>query len=47
LAARARQALERLTGAGVRVTDKRIEIAFAGEEELEEIVEGLEAGGRI
>ena len=47
LAARARQALERLTGAGVRVTDKRIEIAFAGEEELEEIVEGLEGGGRI
>jgi ParB family transcriptional regulator, chromosome partitioning protein len=47
LAARARQALERLTGAAVRVTDKRIEIAFASEEELEGIVEGLEAGGRI
>jgi ParB family transcriptional regulator, chromosome partitioning protein len=47
LAARARQALERLTGAAVRVTEKRIEIAFAGEEELEEIVEGLEGGGRI
>jgi ParB family transcriptional regulator, chromosome partitioning protein len=47
LAARARQALERLTGAAIRVTDKRIEIAFASEEELEGIVEGLEAGGRI
>jgi ParB family transcriptional regulator, chromosome partitioning protein len=47
LAARARQALERLTGAAIRVTDKRIEIAFASEEELEGIVEGLESGGRI
>jgi len=47
LAARARQALERLTGAAIRVTEKRIEIAFAGEEELEDIVEGLEGGGRI
>jgi ParB family transcriptional regulator, chromosome partitioning protein len=47
LAARARQALERLTGAAIRVTDKRIEIAFASEEELEEIVEGLETQGRI
>jgi ParB family transcriptional regulator, chromosome partitioning protein len=47
LAARARQALERLTGAAIRVTDKRIEIAFASEEELEGIVEGLEAEGRI
>jgi ParB family chromosome partitioning protein len=47
LAARARQALERLTGAAIRVTDKRIEIAFANEEELEGIVEGLEAEGRI
>jgi ParB family chromosome partitioning protein len=47
LAARARGALERLTGAAIRVTEKRIEIAFASEEELEEIVEGLEAGGRI
>jgi ParB family transcriptional regulator, chromosome partitioning protein len=47
LAARARQALERLTGAAIRVTEKRIEIAFAGEEELEDIVEALEAGGRI
>jgi ParB family transcriptional regulator, chromosome partitioning protein len=47
LAARARQALERLTGAAIRVTEKRIEIAFATEEELEEIVEGLETQGRI
>ena len=47
LAARARQALERLTGAAIRVTEKRIEVAFASEEELEDIVEGLEAGGRI
>jgi ParB family transcriptional regulator, chromosome partitioning protein len=47
LAARARQALERLTGAAIRVTDKRIEIAFASEEELEGIIEGLEAGGSI
>jgi ParB family transcriptional regulator, chromosome partitioning protein len=47
LAARARQALEQLTGAAIRVTEKRIEIAFASEEELEGIVEGLEAGGRI
>ena len=47
LAARARQALERLTGAAIRVTEKRIEIAFASEEELEEIVEGLETQGRI
>jgi ParB family chromosome partitioning protein len=47
LAARARQALEQLTGAAIRVTEKRIEIAFASEEELEGIVEGLERGGRI
>ena len=47
LAARARQALERLTGAAISVREKRIEIAFASEEELEDIVEGLEAGGRI
>jgi ParB family transcriptional regulator, chromosome partitioning protein len=47
LAARARHALERLTGAAVRVRETRLEIAFAGEEELEDIVEALEAGGRI
>jgi ParB family chromosome partitioning protein len=47
LAARARQALERLTGAAVHVRESRIDIPFAGEDELEAIVEGLEAGGRI
>jgi ParB family chromosome partitioning protein len=47
LAARARAALERLTGAAVHVREARIEIPFAGEDELAEIVEGLEAGGRI
>ena len=43
LALRARDALERLTGAGVRVTARRIEIDFAGETQLAEIVESLEA----
>ena len=47
LATRARHALERLTGAAVHVRETRIEIAFADEAELEEIVEGLEGGGRI
>ena len=47
LAARARQALERLTGGAVHIREARIEIPFADEAELEEIVEGLEAGGRI
>jgi ParB family transcriptional regulator, chromosome partitioning protein len=47
LAARARQALEGLTGAAVHVRESRIEIPFAGEDELAAIVEGLEAGGRI
>jgi ParB family chromosome partitioning protein len=47
LATRARHALERLTGAAVHVRETRIEIAFADEAELEEIVEGLERGGRI
>jgi ParB family chromosome partitioning protein len=42
LAARARAALERVTGAGVRVGARRIEIAFADETELAEIVEALE-----
>ncbi len=42
LATRARTALERLTGASVKVTPKRIEIAFAGETELAEIIEALE-----
>jgi ParB family chromosome partitioning protein len=43
LADRARTALEGLTGAGVKVTDTRIEIRFADEVELAEIVESLEA----
>jgi ParB family transcriptional regulator, chromosome partitioning protein len=43
LAERARKALEVLTGGNVRVTDTRIEIAFADEVELAELVESLEA----
>lgn len=43
LAARARDALERITGRPARVTDTRIEIAFADEVDLAEIVEALEA----
>ena len=42
LAARARVALERLTGAPVRVGSKRVEILFADETELAELVESLE-----
>jgi ParB family chromosome partitioning protein len=42
LAARARDALERLTGAGVRVGARRIEISYADETALAEIVESLE-----
>jgi ParB family transcriptional regulator, chromosome partitioning protein len=42
LATRARSALERLTGGGVKVTGTRIEIVFADETELAEIVEALE-----
>ena len=42
LAARACGALERLTGAPVRVGARRIEVAFADETELAEIVEALE-----
>ncbi len=42
LAARARAALERLTGAAVKVGARRLEIAFADETELAEIVESLE-----
>ena len=45
LATRARDALERLSGAGVKVTETRIEIPFADETELAEIVESLEARG--
>jgi ParB family chromosome partitioning protein len=42
LASRARAALERLTGAPVRVGARRIEISFEGEIALAEIVEALE-----
>jgi ParB family transcriptional regulator, chromosome partitioning protein len=42
LAARARAALERLTGAPVRVGTRRLEILFADETELAELVESLE-----
>jgi ParB family chromosome partitioning protein len=42
LASRARVALERLTGAPVKVGARRIEIAFADETELAELVESLE-----
>jgi ParB family chromosome partitioning protein len=43
LAERAKNALEALTGAAVKVTDTRIEIPFADEVALAEIVESLEA----
>jgi ParB family transcriptional regulator, chromosome partitioning protein len=43
LASRAQRALEGLTGAGVRVGSRRIEIEFRNETELAEIVEALEA----
>jgi ParB family transcriptional regulator, chromosome partitioning protein len=42
LAARARDALERLIGYRARVTASRIELTFADEHELAEIVEALE-----
>ena len=42
LASRARDALERLTGFRARVGASRVEIAFADEHELAEIVEALE-----
>ena len=45
LAARARAALERLTGAAVKVGPRRLEVAFADETELAEIVESLEPPG--
>ena len=44
LAARARAALERLTGAPVKVGARGIEIGFADETALAEIVESLERG---
>ena len=43
LAERARTSLEALTGATVKVSDTRIEIPFADEVALAEIVESLEA----
>ena len=43
LAERAQKALEALTGATVKVTDTRIDIPFADEVALAEIVESLEA----
>ncbi len=43
LADRVKLAAERLTGAGVRVANGRIEIRFASDTELEEIAESLEA----
>jgi len=43
LVARAREVLVRLTGAEVRLASGRIEVAFADETQLEEIVEALEA----
>lgn len=42
LAQRARDAVERLTGCRARVTSSRIEVQFADEHELAEIVEALE-----
>jgi ParB family chromosome partitioning protein len=42
LAARVRDAIERLTGWRARVTSSRIELQFADEHELAEIVEALE-----
>jgi ParB family chromosome partitioning protein len=43
LAQRAREALERLTGVRPRVTETRIELAFADDVELAELVEAFEA----
>jgi ParB family chromosome partitioning protein len=42
LASRARDALERLTGFRARVTSSRVELSFADEHELAELVEALE-----
>jgi ParB family chromosome partitioning protein len=42
VASRARSAMEGIVGSAVRVTDTRIEIPFADETELEEIIESLE-----
>jgi hypothetical protein len=45
LAERARAAAERLTGRPARVRPGRLEIAFADEHELAELVEALEQHG--
>jgi hypothetical protein len=42
LAARARDAIARLTGFNARISTTRIELAFADEHELAELVEALE-----
>jgi hypothetical protein len=42
VAARARAAVEAVTGTAVRITDTRIEIPFADETELEELIEAFE-----
>jgi ParB family transcriptional regulator, chromosome partitioning protein len=42
VAARARTAVEAVAGTGVRVTETRIEIPFADETELEELIEAFE-----
>jgi ParB family chromosome partitioning protein len=42
VAARARTAVEAVAGSAVRVTDTRIEIPFADETELEELIEAFE-----
>jgi ParB family transcriptional regulator, chromosome partitioning protein len=47
LTSRAQTAMERLTGAAVRVRNGRIEVSFAGETELEEILEALETALRL
>ena len=46
LAERARTAIERLTGTRARVTAQHIELPFANETELEELVEALETAAR-
>ena len=42
MAARARSAVEAVTGTAVRVTDTRVEIPFADETELDELIEAFE-----
>ena len=45
LAARARRAAERLTGMPARIANGRLEIPFADETQLAELVEALERAG--